>query len=270
MGRGGATLRLDAGMALERDVTLPLAARDNLVDVLRMDMDRLSPFAAADVYWSHRIVAEDVIRGRLVVRLSMVPRRAIAHAIQVLTQLGLRPVAIAAPMADGTWHHIGVDAPAEAHRPYRRRALGFACVLWALLGIAAAITPFLRQELRLREVEAQIARLRPSVSEAEALRREIATARAGEDALAQVRTGTASPLAVIAALTSALPDDSFLTALSSRGGTIELQGQSRNAARLIGLLSEEPGIRGVAFAAPVTRIDGEARELFTIRATVTP
>jgi hypothetical protein len=51
---------------------------------------------------------------------------------------------------------------------------------------------------------------------------------------------------------------------------VTLSGRSAAAARLIGALSASKGLRKVAFAAPVTRLDAIRVELFTITAEVAP
>jgi len=51
---------------------------------------------------------------------------------------------------------------------------------------------------------------------------------------------------------------------------VTLSGRSAAAARLIGALSASEGLRNVAFAAPVTRLEAIRAELFTIIAEVAP
>ncbi|HYP62712.1 MAG TPA: PilN domain-containing protein, partial [Acidocella sp.] len=73
---------------------------------------------------------------------------------------------------------------------------------------------------------------------------------------------------VLAILTDALPDDTWLSDLTLKNGDLTFDGQSANAAQLIGLLSAVPGLRDPSFTAPVTRTaDGKA-DLFSLHATV--
>ena len=50
---GPITLRLAPGMGLGKMLELPLAARDDLDQLLRFEMDRLTPFRAEDVIFAH-------------------------------------------------------------------------------------------------------------------------------------------------------------------------------------------------------------------------
>ena len=266
--RAAMLLRAGDGMALERVVDLPLAAEANLASVLRLEMDRLSPFTADEVFWSYAILARDPAQGRIAVRLSLMPRSALTAALETAARLGLAPAGIAARVEAGTWRRFDLRTGDAAARS-GLGALRLAAASCALLGLIAAGLPVALQQLRLRTVDAQIAGLRPAVAESERLRREIAAGQAGAAALAKLGGGVEA-LAVLAIVTEALPDDTFLTEFVLHAGKLELRGQSRNAARLIGLLSETPDLRAAGFAAPLTRADTEAVELFAINAMVAP
>jgi general secretion pathway protein L len=77
-------------------------------------------------------------------------------------------------------------------------------------------------------------------------------------------------LAVLAAVTDIVPDDTWLTELSLRQGRLSLGGQSPAAARLIPALAADPMFRNPAFAAPVTRAPDGHADLFVIRAELAP
>ena len=79
-----------------------------------------------------------------------------------------------------------------------------------------------------------------------------------------------STITTLAALTRILPDDTYLTEVTLQQRKVTLSGRSAAAARLIGALSAGEGLRNVAFAAPVTRLEAVRAELFTITAEVAP
>ena len=66
-----------------------------------------------------------------------------------------------------------------------------------------------------------------------------------------------------------MPDDSYLSDLTLRQGVLTISGQSPGAAKLIPAISSDPAFSAPAFAAPVTRIEGQNTDLFSIRAGVT-
>lgn len=268
-GGGIVLLRLPAGAALQRDVTLPLAAEPGLDRVLGYEMDRLTPFAAADVFYAWIVLARDREAGRLRLRLSLVPRAPLLPLLSALADAGASPQAIEI-QGGATGRALRIPLahvrPAAARR--ERRALllaGGGCLALALLAI---ILPFLLQSAALSRVDRRIALLQPRVQAVQALRRQIAGSSAGADQVAAERQRLGDALAVLAAVTRVLPDDSYLSDLTLRQGQLMLSGQSPAAARLIPALSADPAFSAPTFSAPVTRIEGQNTELFSIRAGV--
>ena len=82
--------------------------------------------------------------------------------------------------------------------------------------------------------------------------------------LNEQRNQNGSAVALLAAATRALPDDTFLRALSLRGGKLTITGSSPSAAQLIAVLGETPEFRDPAFEAPVVQNPDSGLETFTI------
>ena len=72
-GRDSLRLRLPGATVLERSVTLPLAAERDLERVLGYEMERLTPFTAAEVFWGFATEERDRARARLALRLTHRP-----------------------------------------------------------------------------------------------------------------------------------------------------------------------------------------------------
>ena len=126
--------------------------------------------------------------------------------------------------------------------------------------------PLVRVFLALQSVNAQIAELRPAVNEAQALQRRISGGGSGGDAISVGRHRTGDVLKALAALTDALPDDTYLTELAMDQGRLTMEGQtSKSASRLIAALAADQRLRGPGFSAPVVRGDGGI-EIFALQA----
>lgn len=268
--RQAVVLRVPAAAMLEREVPLPLAAERDPDAVLGFEMDRLTPFAAADVHWGWMPVRRDKAAGRIVLRLLLVPKVAVAAALAALAADGLVPVAIEAGMIEAGMIEAGVR-----RIPLRDRVRGSRRGQWVLAGLGAACgvlcvvavaLPFALQSARLAEAEAAIAALRPRVDRVDALRRRALAGGADRDAVVAERARVGDTLAVVAALTAVLPDDTFLTELTLRGGQVTVSGQSAAAVRLIGAIAADPVFHNPAFTAPVTRAEGGRLDSFSLRA----
>lgn len=256
-------LRIPDAALLERDVVLPLVAERELERVLTYEMDRLTPFAAGDVFWTSIVERRDRTSGRLHLRLLLAPRAPWTAVLAALAAAG-RPVG--ALVGNGPTRNIPLQR--QAVGPWLRRLLAAGVTACVVLAAAAIALPFVRQGQDRDAIEARIAILRPQVAAVEGLQRQAAGTAAGQDVVAAERARVGDPLAVLAALTEILPDDTSLTEFALHQGRIEMAGQSPAAARLIAALSADPIIRNAAFAAPVTRLDNNRGELFSIRAEI--
>jgi general secretion pathway protein L len=271
-------LRLAPGTALERDVNLPLAAERDPERILGYDMERLTPFAADEVFWAYAVTARDRARGRLMLRLTIVPRTAVQGLIDLLAGAGARPGLLEAPTPSGfrtiTLSHE--DTSASRMQLSTRSVIAAAAALAALV----LVSPFLRQSLAMADVRDRLSALEPQMRQVEILRRRITGAGAGGDAVATETRRLGDTLEALAAVTEIFPDDSYLTEFTMRERKMTLSGLSASAPRLISLLSADPRIRNPAFTAPVTRQEPVRlgggnqetiqRDVFSIRAELAP
>ncbi|WP_323991665.1 PilN domain-containing protein [Nguyenibacter sp. L1] len=255
-------LRLPPGMVMQREVTLPAATESGLDSVLAYEMDRLTPFPAGAILYSHDIIRRDAELNQLRIMLSVVPRASVAPAVQMLERIGLQPDRLE-------------DAARAVRIPLKaRRASGLkdarvaAAAGIALLPALLVAALFWRQSAERAALSARIAALRPAAQQAALLRRQVEDRQAGVTVIAGARRQWGDPLAVLAVTTQVLPDDSFLTDLILRQGQLIISGQSSEATGLIQALSRDPAFRNPSFVAPVTRVSGQNASLFSIRADV--
>jgi len=271
-------LRLAPGTALERDVKLPLAAERDPERILGYEMERLTPFAADEVFWAYAITARDRARGQLMLRLTIVPRASVQWLIDLLAAAGGRPALLEAPTPQGfrtlTLSHQ--EAPGVRMLVSSRNFMAAAAALAALI----LLSPFLRQSLAMADVQERLEAQAMQMTQVETLRRRITGAGAGGDAVATETRRLGDTLEALAAVTEIFPDDSYLTEFTMRERKMTLSGLSASAPRLISLLSADPRIHNPAFTAPVTRQepirtglagqDTAQRDVFSIRAELAP
>jgi general secretion pathway protein L len=260
------TLVAPGGTVLERPTTLPLAAANTPDAVLRYELDRLMPFPLAAMAWGWRIEARDAARGRVVFRVRAVPLAPLAPVVEAAQALGLEPDVVEAEGADGTtWPLMLGDRRMEA-RAASPRAFRLAALACAGLAAATLLVPAWQQWKAEAELDAALATLRPAAAEADALARRLAGEADGSEILRREMARIGSPLALIAALTDLLPDETFLAELSIGNGQVVLRGQSANAARLVPTIAASQTLRAPGFIAPVRRNEDGAGELFVLRA----
>ncbi len=272
-------LRLAPQTVLERDVALPLAAERDPERVLGYEMERLTPFTAEEVFWAYAVRLRDRARGRLLLRLTIVPRHTVQSLIDLLTEAGGRPSLLEAPTALGLTNITLSHAAAPGDRALFSARTGILAA--AALAVLVVVSPFLRQSLALADVSDRLEAMAPQMREVDALRRRITGAGSGGDAVSSEERRLGDTLEALAAVTEILPDDSYLTEFTMRERKMTLSGLSASAPRLISLLSSDPRVRNPAFTAPVTRqepvprLGGNQgtttpRDVFSIRAELVP
>jgi general secretion pathway protein L len=238
--------------------------------VLSFEMDRETPFKSEELYWNHRITAVDRQNGRLSVRLLLLPKANLDPLLADLAAVGIRPRRV--EIADGPDRGFYVPLNGDGNREHHpsNRLLWPAAACCAALAIAAVVTPFARQEIALASLEREIKVSRAAAAEAESLRQEIDRLSGSAGFIESERDKAGRPLAVVAAATRILPDDTYLTEMELRQRKLTLSGRSAGAARLIGALAADGEFRNPGFSAPVTRLEALHAELFTINAEVGP
>lgn len=262
-------IRPPGGWLLERDVTLPIAAAEELGRVLSYEMDRFTPFRADEVIWRFVPLSRDGRSGVVRVRLSLVPRRGLNDLIAALAAAGVTPDLLECQRSDGDVRVIAIERPPTPRDRRRRRArlvLAFGC---AALAVAVIAQPLVRQSIAISNLDARIAALQPQVRRAEALRARISGAVTGSEIIAKEQSRTGNVLQIMAALTQILPDDTYLTSLTLSGRSLTIEGQSAAAAKLITALSNDRLFAEPSFTAPVTRTDRGA-DLFALRTRINP
>jgi general secretion pathway protein L len=258
-------LRPAADMVLVKRYAVPTAPRNDLDQMLRHDLARITPFPANALFWRWDGRPKPGDRTRTDVVLTMVPKSALAAALDGLAAADIAP------------RFLEIDSggqprllPLAENAAAQSRLLPALSCLCGGLAVVAVVLPFLLQALALHITNADIAALQPAVAQVEALRRGLNDGNAGREVLIREQEHSADVLQVLATLTRILPDDSFLTDFALRDRHFTISGRSASAPRLITGLSAEPSIGDAAFAAPVTRIEGATADVFTIGAEVRP
>ncbi|HEY0181878.1 MAG TPA: PilN domain-containing protein [Rhodopila sp.] len=258
-------LRPPPEQVLEKLQVVPAVPRRDLDQLLRHELARITPFSAADLFWRWDSRPKTGDRSRMTVALTMVPKIAVAPALGLLAEAGIRPSFIEAGPTQRPRLLSIEDATTQPGSLLTLRSLGRICAGFALV---AVVLPFALQELALHATNNAIDALQPQIRQVEALRRGLTANDAGQALLERETQRTGDVLQVLATVTRILPDDTYLTEFSLRDRQIVLSGRSAAAARLITGLSTDPTIRDAAFAAPVTRTAAAAADVFSIRADV--
>jgi len=261
----GVTLRLGSEQGLRKTLDLPLAARDDLGQLLRFEMDRLSPFRTDEVQFAHQVVATDPANRRITVELQMAPRMVVEHALEVAERFDVVPAAVELADAGGGSAGALNLLPRESGASARASRLSRALVVLAVLLAGAAIAiPLRQQRAAADDLERQVAAARIAAEQSLTLREQLDELRAGVRFLIDRKTQIPLAAEVLAELTRLIPDQAYVVQLTLRGSELQLHGFARTASELIGVLDQSALFRAPQFRSPVTQDPREEAERFHI------
>jgi general secretion pathway protein L len=262
-------LLLDLQSVLNRELKLPLATESNLAQVLTFEMDRQTPFKASDVYFDWQITGRDSESGHLRLRLFVIPRTEADRTVSAVTDRGFNLSGV--DIVDGE-RALGLNLlPAERRfRTVNRKArlnLALGAAFVALLVLVMAQSLYLREH-QVAELETAIAEVQGKARQVIDLKKQIEETSEAAGFLATRRAEAPLAIEVLADITEILPDDTYLDRLVISNSSVQLQGKSQNAQRLIELVNESALLEDAAFRGS-TRLDARSGlEIFEVNAVI--
>ena len=251
---------------LVKQIQLPLAAEENLREVLGFEMQRQTPFRAGQVYFNYRVVARRPQGQQLVVQLSVVPRTVVEEVLDSIVGWDLAP-----ERGDGmtdrddrVFAFVPADAGQRATSGLHRALLIMNFVLLA----AVVAIPLLQQQQYLEQLRARLAEIRVAATTAADLQQRIDQHQARSRYLFAQKAGQPASVELLEELSQRLPDDTWLFRAEVRDGKVHLQGTSTRASALIGELEDSRFLEDVRFASPVTQDGASGRERFHLSASI--
>ncbi|QGU32018.1 PilN domain-containing protein [Thermochromatium tepidum] len=259
----GVELRLPRADVLTRVVSFPAQVRANLPQVIRYELDRLSPFEAKDVFFDFAVQGGSKTTDRLRLDLALCRRDLVDGWIARLEALGT-------PIDRITWEGAwkGANLLPVERRPKRRRlrlTLGSVSgMVSILLVIAILVTPLWQKHYLARQLESEVARLRRQAVAVDEVRQELERVRQSSTFALQRKLEQPRILELLRELTDRLPDDTWVQNLEFSDDQVDLRGESGQATSLIAILEQAPSIEGVSFGSPLTQIARTGKERFNI------
>ena len=265
-------LCIPADRVLQRNLALPAAAEDNLRQVLAFEMDRQTPFKADQIYFDSRILGRDASGRSLQVELVLLPRARLDQ------EIGSLPPAAAALDAVDSWRTTAGSGrryinllPAErrAHRRDMRLPLNLGLAALALILLFVNMDESLAN--RQAAVDAMRAEVEQSNTEARqvaALRKTLSDSISGANFLGDKKRSSPLTVALLDDLSRRLPQDTYLERLQIENGEVQLQGQAKEAAKLIALIGASTCVGNPRLQGQIQPDARSGKERFQITADV--
>jgi general secretion pathway protein L len=243
-------LQFEQSQVLRPKLQLPSASKSTLRQAAFYELERLSPIDPAQVYFDVMVLRDDPEKKKTDIELRIVKKAIVDDAVSLCHAAGL---AVGTIGFEGDAHeadraHFPVDLPAFLRMRWRRFSIPLlgaaALALLLVVLLAAYLRGSAQADLLLGQVEtageraAVVHRMAHDIRDIEA---QI------EFPLQQKRV----PLVVntLAQLTRILPDGTWLTEFSVSGNKVHIQGFSKSASDLIGLIDKSPYFANAQFQA---------------------
>lgn len=267
-GKADLVLVMPERQVLRRRINLPLAAEENLAQVLGFELDRQTPFKADQVWMDYRTLKRDTASKQLLLEVLMVPKTLAEPLMAQFSSPDLRFAA--ADGLVGEAERAGFNLLPRDQRAKRSRTeqwinvgLGLLCLglLWAAMEASLG-----NRESALASLQEKVDAVRKEAQATTKLREELEDAVDGANFLDIKKRAMPITVDVLRDVTIRLPDDTSLSRFQITRGEVQLQGQSDNAAGLIPVLQKSTLIESPAIQGAITPGAQNKKEMFLIQA----
>ncbi|MGH6934971.1 MAG: PilN domain-containing protein [Methylocella sp.] len=254
-----------------RLLELPRRASEFLEGIIRAQVDRLTPWSAADAAFGW-YPSTETGSDRMTVTIVATARTLIAPFVSAIAGLGADTIVVSAALQQPRPEIAAIKiselktGQAAGQRRIRRILIGLLAAAGALSAVSVTASAVIggvietqRDDLtsRIAERRAAIQPGRDGASEA-ALN------------LQRLKHEAPSSVIVIEALSRLLPDNTYLTELRILGDKMQIVGVTRDAPSLIRLIEQTSHFSHATFFAPTTRSPSDSGERFSIEAHIEP
>lgn len=263
------TLLLPQDQVLACTLTLPLAAEENLREVLSFEIDRLTPFRVNEVYYDYAVTGRSAAGKTLALQLFVAPRLAVDESLEILAAAGIQPEVVTAHVLDNPDRHPVNLVPAgrRSQRAVILQRLNASLATLALLLLVTAIAlPLLQKNQTIDSLQAEVQEATVAAQAGNQLRQEVEKLVDGSSYLIKKKQTALTAMQLLDEMTRVIPDDTWVNRIDMNNGEIQLQGQSGAAAGLIALIEASPMFQNVRFRSPVTQVARTEQERFHLSA----
>src|SRR6266700_15352 len=267
---------LNARQVLRKELPLPAAVQENLIQALAYDLDRHTPFRPEQLYLDATVVGRDAAKKTLRVDWVAALKTIVDSAKKQAEEWGAVVVAVVPGPPTTTPTRLNLLPNAARPRPlqWRRWQVWAPVALIATFAIAAVFVPLLQKRQYAIELAALNAEAGVQAQASDKVRQQLERMQNDYNYILAKKYAYPSAVHVLDEVTRVLPDDTWITQLelkaSGRGKETQrdlyLRGESGNAGRLIALLEESKLVELVAPRSPTTKIQGSAGEIFDLGA----
>lgn len=262
-------LRLTAGQAIKKILYLPAVAKENLLQVISFEMDRVTPFSVDQVYFSVKILGKEEL-GKIKVLLVLTPKDILDPICQQLKDAQIYPSFVDYSEAANdfskdldTYNLLPISDRPEKNKT-TQIAVWCLSIISIILAIAVLIFPVWQQGQEVDGLKRQLKALEKDTRLVQSQQLEIDELVNETQRLIEIKNSIPPLTEIINMMSQLMPDHTWLTHLKYNDNHIQIQGKSPTASALISVLEASPLFGNARFVSPLTQDKRTGLERFQI------
>ena len=276
LAKAAVIVRLTAEDAIQKELALPAAVKENLFQVVAYEIDRYTPFKPEQVYFAVKPLEVENEPGQIRVMLVLTPRETLDALYEDLKAMGISPLFVdyEATPNDLDQRYDGYNLLPESLREKTANAprLIYTALMAALLLLLSAVLvlPVWLESQAAGDLQEKIDAIEKNAKDVKALQLEIDAMVNETRLLIAEKNAVPAVVDMLNSLSVLMKDDTWLAYLQYSDGHLQIQGESPAASALIGVLEDSPLFANARFVSPVTQDNVSKQERFQITVDVTP
>ena len=269
-------LRLTSHYAIQKELSLPAAAKENLYQVVGYELDRYTPFKPEQVYFAVKRLEgmnePDYIR----VMLILTPRTILDGFFEDLKAIGLSPQLVDYEDSGNNLdqlddsYNLLPDRLRQKTEKLPRIIYSALITLTCLLLAAVMAMPVWLESQTVNALQLKTEALEKDAKKVKALQKDIDAIIDETRQLLAEKSAAPEVILMLNTLSSLIKDDTWLSYAQYSDGHLQIQGESPTASTLIAVLEASELFDHARFASPVTQDTVSKLERFQITVDVTP
>ena len=267
-------LRLSGQDAIQKELSLPAAAKENLYQVVAYELDRYTPFKAEQVYFAVKLLDGANEPGQIRVMLILTTREVLDGLYEDIKAMGFTPL-----LADYEGSANDLEQLYDSYNllPERLRQktakvprlIHTALIILTCLLLASVIAmPVWFEYQTVKALQLKTDSLEKDAKKVKALQKDIDAVIDETRQLIKEKSATPDVIDILNSLSSLIKDDTWLSYAQYSDGHLQIQGESPAASTLIAVLEASELFVNARFASPVTQDSISKLERFQITVDV--
>lgn len=267
--------RLTRNHALQKELSLPSAAKENLNQVVTYELSRFSPFSPEQAYFAVKPLKVVNEPGQFRVMLILTSRTVLDAFYQDLKAFGMSPKFVDyeetpndIELGDEEYNLLPEELRERSDKT-AQLVHGGLIGLVAILFLTALALPVWFEYRAVNELQNKIDSIEKEAKKIKSLQAEVDALVNETKLLIDKKTEKPPVVAVLDTLSKLIKDDTWLAYAQYAGGQMQIQGESPTASTLISVLEASDIFANAKFVSPVTRDNVSKLERFQITVDIT-